>query len=443
MLTASSDLNYSSGDFSLDIPQVMDRPFLILILLLALLFRVCAAFGIHAYLAHSNRDYLIAGDAQGYWELGQRLATGRPYQIYTPPRRVMRMPGYPVLIASCQRLWGESRLAVRLTQAVLSTAAVWLVFLLGRDLTDSRTGLIASGVLAASPGAVGFSALILSETLFAVLLLANLWLAVCWIKFERQSAQRGLRCVALPLLVGISTALAVYVRPTWLPAVFVWAVLACITLPVPRAWKGALFVVAGCFVTLLPWAARNRAATGHWVWTTLWAGPSLYDSLNPDADGSSEMSFFDRENVMAREGLSEYEMDRHYRSRAWEFVRTEPAKATRLMLNHARRYWSLTPNAEQFQNVWLRYGLGVWTLLIYVCGILGIYALRQHGLALLICAGPLLAFGAIHTVFVGSLRYRLPAEYPFCIVVAAGILWLCRAGMSKSGSAPPVWGDPE
>lgn len=443
MLTASSDLNYSSDDFSPDFPQAMDKPFLILILLLALLLRVGAAIGIHAYLTQSNRNYLIAGDAQGYWELGRRLAAGQSYQIYTPPRRVMRMPGYPFLIAVSQRLAGESRLAFRLIQAVLSTVAVWLVFLLGRELIDSRTGLIASLVLAVSPAVVGFSALILSETLFALLLAANLWLAVRWIKIRKQGDQNGLRRCVWPLLVGASTALAVYVRPTWLPAVFVWATFAWFASPQPGAWRASLLVILGCLVTLFPWAVRNHRVTGHWVWSTLWVGPSLYDSLNPDADGSSEMSFFDRENVMAREGLSEYEMDRHYRSRTREFVRAEPVKTLRLMLIHARRYWSIVPNADQFQNVWLRSGLAVWTLLFFACGLLGLAALRRHWFTLMICAGPLLAFGVIHTVFVGSLRYRLPAEYPFCIVVAAGVLWLCGAGVSRSGSASPVGGDPE
>jgi 4-amino-4-deoxy-L-arabinose transferase-like glycosyltransferase len=424
----------------------MDRSIPILVLLLALLVRVGAAIGIHLYLERSNRDYLIAGDAQGYWALGRRLATGQSYQVYTPPRRVMRMPGYPLLIAGSLQLWGESRLAVRLTQAVLSTMAVGLLFLLGRELIDSRTGLIASGVLAVSPAVVGFSALILSETLFAVLLLVNLWLAVRWINRRKQrqpDAPNALGAWAWPLLVGVSAGLAVCVRPTWLPAVFVWAALAWLALPRSSAWKAALLVVAGCLVTLLPWAVRNRAATGHWVWTTLWVGPSLYDSLNPEADGSSEMTFFDRENVMAREGLSEYEMDRHYRARAWKFVRTEPGQAVRLMLTHAGRYWSLTPNADQFQNVWLRCGLGAWNLLFFAIGVLGIYALRHQWFTLLICAGPLLAFGVIHTVFVGSLRYRLPAEYPFTLIVAAGIVWLCNSCTAGSSSAPSARGDAE
>lgn len=421
----------------------MDRLSLILILLLALVLRVGVAIGIHLYLSHSEREYLIAGDAEGYWELGRRLAAGKSYQVYTPPRQVMRMPGYPLLIAANLRLWGESKMAVRLTQAVLSTAAVGLVFLLGRDLLDPLTGRIAALVLAISPAVVGFSSLILSETLFAVTLLLNVWLAGRWFAQRSRLEESVTSRYFYPILVGILTALAVYVRPTWFPAMFVWAVLALILFRWTYAWKASLMVICGCLITLLPWAVRNHAVTGHWVWTTLWAGPSLYDSLNLEADGSSEMSFFDHEQVMARDGLSEYEMDRHYRDRAREFLRAEPAKGFQLMLSHAGRYWSLTPNADQFQNLWLRMGLGAWTFLLYLFGLLGICSLRRQWLTLVLCAGPMLAFGVIHTVFVGSLRYRLPAEYPFSLIVAAGIVWAIHSFSTSSSSAPPVWGDPE
>lgn len=443
ILTASSDLNYSSDDFIRNCPKAMDKPFLILILLLALVLRVGVAVGIHRYLSQSGREYLIAGDAEGYWELGRRLAAGHSYQIYTPPRQVMRMPGYPLLIAANLRLWGESKLAVRLAQAVLSTVAVGFIFLLGRDLVDPLTGRIAALVLAISPAVVGFGSLLLSETLFAVMLLFNLWLAGRWFTHRERQARNTLRAYFVPLLVGLSTALAVYVRPTWLPAVFVWVFLSFLLFPRAYAWKASLVVVAGCLITLFPWALRNHSMTGHWVWTTLWSGPSLYDSLNSEADGSSEMSFFDREQVMSRDGLSEYEMNRYYNSRARSFVRAEPGRAFELMLLHAGRYWSLTPNADQFQNVWLRYGLGSWTFLLYLFGLLGVYALRRHWLTLVLCAGPILAFGMIHTVFVGSLRYRLPAEYPFSLLVAAGILWLLGARARNPCAGPPVWGDAE
>ena len=42
-----------------------------------------------------------------------------------------------------------------------------------------------------------------------------------------------------------------------------------------------------------PWPLRNFAVLGEPVLTTTWAGPTLYDSLGPQATGASDMRFLD------------------------------------------------------------------------------------------------------------------------------------------------------
>jgi hypothetical protein len=44
---------------------------------------------------------------------------------------------------------------------------------------------------------------------------------------------------------------------------------------------------------------------------------------------------------------------------------------------------------------------------------------------LVLTAGPIIYFSALHTLFVSSLRYRLPAEYPLLALSAVGVwdLW--------------------
>jgi len=398
----------------------MDKPLLISLFCLALILRMGAAMGIHVWLSHNSREYLIAGDADGYWRLGHHLASGQPYEVYQPPRQVLRMPGYPLLIASSIRLFGDSRLGVRLIQAFLASFSVVIVALLAKEFFERRVAIISGVLLAISPAAVAFSTLLLSETLFAVMLLLNLWLAVRWLK-------SGTTKIDLwgALLTGISTALVVYVRPTWIPAFVVWGGLAVILKVDKTRWVEATIVLLTGLLALSPWAYRNHSLTGHWVLTTLWSGPSLYDGFNPDATGASEMSFFDREQVMAVGGMSEYDMNRHYQRRAVEFMKSEPSHALGLMFEHARRYWSLTPNADQFRTTWLMLPLAIWNGLFLVLGAYGAWSFRRNLLPVIIIVGPMIAFAIIHTFFVGSLRYRLPAEYPFSIAVGVGmhLLW--------------------
>jgi hypothetical protein len=50
-----------------------------------------------------------------------------------------------------------------------------------------------------------------------------------------------------------------------------------------------------------------------------------------------------------------------------------------------------------------------------------------------LAAGPVLYFALVHAVFVGSVRYRLPAEYPLLVLSAVG---LQRLAQRRSGRTP-------
>ena len=47
---------------------------------------------------------------------------------------------------------------------------------------------------------------------------------------------------------------------------------------------------------------------------------------------------------------------------------------------------------------------------LFTATVLGIWKGRPSWIALALTLGPVLYFSAVHSVFVGSIRYRLPAE---------------------------------
>jgi predicted membrane-bound mannosyltransferase len=127
---------------------------LIIILSGALLLRVGTAVAVQWRLSSRGQTFLIPGDADGYWRLAQQLADGKEYSIYDPPRRVLRMPGFPAFLAGCIRLFGAKLLPARLALSAVGTIACGLVYWLGRELVDQKAGLIACGLCAVSPALV-------------------------------------------------------------------------------------------------------------------------------------------------------------------------------------------------------------------------------------------------------------------------------------------------
>ncbi len=426
-------------------PSVGLKTWFWVILTVAFLMRSGGALGFHWLLEHRwHRSFVIEGDANGYWQLAQQIADGEEFAIYSPPRQVLRMPGFPLLLAIPIRLSDAPLLWARLMLAAVGTCACGLVCLLGCTLFDARVGVTAMSLAAVSPALVGFAPLILSETLFATGLLlsliaiAHLLRAEGWLSkygeppdTKEAGASSGLvRGMLRALIAGLSIGLTCLVRPSWLLAGPLVGLLVITLAPDRR--RGAIYAVAmiaASLLTLVPWGLRNQRVTGHFVLSTLWMGPSLYDGLNADATGESNMEFYDRDNLMGQ-GMSEYDVNRHYRNAAWDFVRSQPGRALQLAGIKLWRYIKPWPNASQFAGWLPTLLISAFTLPMYLFAIWGLQTLRRDHWRLLLTLGPLLYFAALHMVFVSSLRYRLPAEYPLLVLSAVGLLtvWRRNAG---------------
>jgi len=422
---------------------VLRRSPLPAILLGALLLRVVAAIGLQHELDDKlKRPFLIMGDAEGYWELGECIAHGKSYQLYEPPRRVLRMPGYPIFVAASIRLseaLGISRwdhFFARLLLAGVGTLACGLVAVIGRELFGPRIGMMAAAITAIAPSLIGFSVLLLSETLFATAALVSLWCMVRLVAAHSRGAGRG-RLFSWAAWVGIAIGVAVYVRPSWLLFAPLFGMLLVVSLAKRRQlWEGAALaavVVVCTYATLLPWAYRNFQVTGHWVFTTLWVGPSLYDGFNPQATGDSNMEFFERDRPMDR--MSEYEVDRYYRDQAWTFIRENPRRAIALVAGNLVRFWMPWPNAKQFGGLGPRIAVAAFFIPVLLAAVYGWLTGPRNFWGWAISLGPILYFSAIHAVFLGSLRYRLPVEYPLCIASAVGLEQLMRRFVARTTTA--------
>ncbi len=313
-----------------------------------------------------------------------------------------------------------------MARAALGTLAVAAVYGLGRQLFNPATALIAAALAAVYPGAIADSVFVLSEAPFCPLMVAQLaaW-AASW------QAATTARAAWLASLAGVLAAAATLMRPGWL--LFVPFGLAAGVVFGRQRTKhlrlGAV-MLAALALTMSPWWIRNWRVVGHFVPTTLQVGASLYDGLNPQADGSSEMSFVPRFQQEERDaerqagGLHEpfeYRLDQRLRRAALSWAAGRPVRVAELAGIKFMRIWNVWPNDAQFRNPLLRLVTFGTYAPVLALGIWGAWKMRHRGWPAVLAWLPAIYLTLLHLVFVGSIRYREPAMLSLMVLSAAAI----------------------
>jgi len=432
---------------SLSPPPSRRKPFpafgmLTQLMILGLWLRVVAA-DLVDWTAQRKGQLCLFPDTYYYWELAGTILRGGPYEIVdwgNVPHFSLRTPGYPAFLAACRALFGTNTLPPRLVQAALGAWCVWLVARLAkRALPHHKPGtfwtpaLIAAAISTVDPYVVANSAFLLSEALFLPFMLVAQWgLSELW-RPKTRKPPKGWSAIGWAVLTGTASGAAVLTRPAWfffVPAMLVpWVVLE-IHDRRPRALRGALLVLLAFVITMSPWWARNYRIYGKFVPTALWMGASLYDGLNPAANGESHMEFLSEPEFWP---LDEEHQDAKLREHAIAFAKENPGRVLTLAAIKAWRFWCPWPNSDMFRSK----GLAVLSVLLtlpqfFLLG-LGVWDRRGDLRALMLLGLPLVYTFAIHLIFVSSMRYRVPVFVPALGLVAVG--WEIAVGRCGTGNA--------
>jgi 4-amino-4-deoxy-L-arabinose transferase-like glycosyltransferase len=395
----------------------------LLIILASVCIRLGAGVWWESRLPADQRFYF--GDSDTYWVLGQAIARGDPYQYLSPERSIFRTPGYPLLLAAMFRVLGTEApvMAARALSALFGGGAVAVLGWWTTRLFGARAGLIAGVLAMLYPGAVAMGAFVLAEAPFCPFMLAQLAL---W-GLASRSGQRN-RSLLLAAAAGLAGAIATLIRPSWL--LFTpFGLLVGLASKERRhlAPIGAVMLVAFAF-GMAPWWIRNAYVSGHFVATTLQTGASLYDGLNPIADGGSNMSFvpeFEARQRAAHPELRpaefEYQLNRSFDEAAHDWARAHPARVLELAAIKFVRIWNVWPNEPAFRSPLLKLVVLVSYVPILVLSIVGALRFRGGGWPYALPWLPAVYFTLLHIVFVGSIRYREPAVLAL-MPLAAGVL---------------------
>jgi hypothetical protein len=252
-------------------------------------------------------------------------------------------------------------------------------------------------------------------------MLANLAL---WVIAWRAATGRG--AAAWAIVAGMTGGAATLVRPSWL-LFLPFAVLLGIVLDHQRKRHAALglAMLLGLVVVMTPWWVRNARVTGRFVPTALQVGASLYDGLNPEATGASDMGFVDRFVAETRRAPDEagvpleVRLDRRMRDAALAWARAHPGRVLQLAGVKFLRMWNVWPNEASLSTWPTRLAIVSSYVPVMVLGVLGAVTTIRRGWPYVLCWLPAVYFTLLHVIFVSSIRYRQPAMLGI-MVLAAG-----------------------
>jgi 4-amino-4-deoxy-L-arabinose transferase-like glycosyltransferase len=396
------------------------------ILVVALATRLAAGVWWQSHLPEGVRFGF--GDSESYWQLGRAIAQGGPYQYGAVEARVFRTPGYPLLLAAVLKIAGPSVPAARAMSAVLATLAVGGVYWLGSRLFDTPTGLVAALIAALYPGAVVLGGLVLSEAPFCAIMVLQL---ILWTRAGRAADRYGSTFWLFG--AGLAAGAATLVRPSWL--LFTPFALSCQLIASGRrrqCLREGAFLLVGLCLAMFPWWARNYRVTGHCVPTTLQVGASLYDGLNPDATGGSNMDLVKTRQATLRQDLAaggstpgcllELRVDRVLRDETICWARAHPGRTLKLAARKFARTWNIWPNEPRLRSWFARAVVMLAYVPLLVLGLLGAWKHCHRGWPYVLCLLPAVYCALLHVVFVGSIRYRQPAMLTLAVLAAAVVV---------------------
>ena len=412
----------------------------ILVIAVAVVVRLAAGAWWQSRLPAEQSFYF--GDSMSYWALGKTIAQGEPYQYESSDARVFRTPGYPLLLAGLFRVFGDDApvMAGRGLSAILGGLAVGIIGWWTSLLFDDRAARCAGWIAALYLGGVSMGAFVLSEAPFCPLMLLQLALwGLAW------RAPSNERAIALALGGGVAGAAATLMRPSWL--LFTpFALLVGLAFDKHRTRQCLVGISMGFSFALcmVPWWVRNLQVTGHFVATTLQVGASLYDGLNPAADGGSNMSFVPQfaaqQHVFDSMGADadfEYRLNRRLERAAIDWAVANPARVAELAWIKFVRIWNMWPNEPSLRNWPLRLTVFATYTPLLCLGLVGIWRFTRGGWPYILAWLPAVYFTLLHLVFVGSLRYREPAMLALTVLAAGALVSATAHQRQMAGAIPP------
>lgn len=353
----------------------------------------------------------IATDSIQYNEIAHSITEGKGYALKNGEPTAIRPPIYPLFLAGIYTFLGNNVKSVQITQGCILSLVCIIIFYLGRNIFDLKTGYIASGVAAAYPLLIYPSYDLLSEALL-------IFLFSLTILFVLKSNENKYYLIS----AGVFLSLSVLTKPTVLFALPFFLVYIIINKKgtQKRLAHISMFLVA-FLIIFIPWTTRNYLIFRSFIPMSSNGGIAFFDSHILPARG---LGFSATDNLP--EGLdsikNEVARDRFLTRYTLEYIANHPKIIlSQTALKAVVFFYPLDGYWYPF-SFGSRYNI-YWGIIFLFC-LAGIFHADRKDPKVQLLLLTILSFFITIFVFQGIPRYRLAIEPVFILFAAFGFIYL-------------------
>jgi len=356
-----------------------------------------------------------------------------------------RTPGYPMMISLIYLFTGEHPSIVVIFQVVLNLLLIFLIFKLGLILFDERSALLAALLLAVDSLQILYSNVLLTETLFTLLLGCFSFSIIKVLEHKRVTLKvmsasfflavaTMVRPMSYYLPIPVAIGILIYILKT---DGFKTTVICTVVFALVQ-----LFIIGG-------WQLRNRIKTGSWEYSSMAGHGLLFDQAAPVIARRDNISIEDVKDLLGYHsppdefypGMSNIEISQAKKKRGLEIIKKHPWIYARVYCNGVLRtifgpglnttivvLQSLASHEDYFEKyqiikrsklLHLFSFLGVgYLIFLYVGFSIGMLNTKQLNITAIIFILGLVAYIIAITGAVGYSRYRVPIM-PYILLFAS------------------------
>jgi 4-amino-4-deoxy-L-arabinose transferase-like glycosyltransferase len=388
----------------------------------ALGFALRAGFGLIYWvgkpLTHDEREYL---------SLARSLASGRGFTydaagLEDNKEQFGRAPGYPAflaLVGGGSHVTTDTPTPVKLAQAAVGAAGVWLVALIAARAAGERGARTAAWLAAVYPPLVWICAYALSEAVYSTLALASALLLDSALDRERRNRPSAGLALATGLVAGVATLTR--------PAMLFFLLMAGLWLLSRQRWRVLAAVALGSLLVVAPWTWRNLREYGRFVLVATEGGVTFWTGNHPRAIGEGDLAAnldLKRESLALKEqhsNLTSAELEPIYYREAFRFIASHPLSWAALVARKFLYLWvPIGPSYRLHSTLYYAASLVSYGLVLPFA-VAGAWRLRQapaerQPLGLWLLAGSAVL---VSLAFFPAERFRIPVIDPALIICAS------------------------